>query len=69
MEVSGLGRWVSNVRFEFDPPLTLEPGAAPESITAFDLTPVTDVPGVLQEREAMLSDFVWRTLLGITKEG
>jgi hypothetical protein len=66
MDQSSLGRWVTDFRFEFDPPLALPAGSVPPAITAFDLTPIADgAPGLRDRREELLLDFLWNEALDI----
>lgn len=63
---SSLGRWVDDFRFEFDPPIQLPENGRPTVVTAFDLTPVSKVPGVREQRGRLLQEFIWDTLLNIS---
>ncbi len=65
-DASSLGRWETEFRFVFDPPLALPSGSVPPAITAFDVTPLAEhVRDLRDRREGMLSDFVWRTALDL----
>lgn len=66
IDTSSLGRWETDFRFVFEPPLSLPQGSVPPVITAFDVTPLADhVKDLRDRRAAMLSDFVWRIALDL----
>lgn len=68
MDANSLGRWETEFRFVFDPPLALPKGSVPAAITAFDVTPLADdVPDLRKRRDGMLSDFVWQTVLDVPR--
>lgn len=58
MSSSSLGTWVTDYRFEFDPPLARSHDSSCPEITAFDLTPTADEPGLFERRDQELEHFV-----------